>query len=358
MTPSSVTSQTVFISDCEGPITKNDNAYELTSHFIPDGSSFFTLISRYDDILADITRRKGYRAGSTLKLILPFLKAYGVTDDAMKDFSSKNILLVPDAKEAIRFIMSSMPSFIVSTSYEQYMHALCGTVDFPFENVHCTRVNLDKYELDWREKIALMKLKEEMTKLTIPDVPSSAQSLSDLPERAQKNVVRLDEIFWNEISSMEISRILNEVNPIGGLEKAEAIKDIEGRLERSLHDIMYVGDSITDMAAFKLVRSGGGLTVSFNGNAYAVRESEVAVLSESAIVTAMLADAFRKFGKAYVFDLIRNWEPSTLEKFGLSQAKKRIARVELVTSKNMERLTRESTDFRKTVRGEAIGRLG
>ena len=36
----------IFITDCEGPISKNDNALELTSHIIPDGDYFFTLISK------------------------------------------------------------------------------------------------------------------------------------------------------------------------------------------------------------------------------------------------------------------------------------------------------------------------
>ena len=44
-----------------------------------------------------------------------------------------------------------------------------------------------------------------------------------------------------------------------------------------LEDVMYVGDSITDVEAFKLVRDNGGLTVSFNGNSYAVKNAEVAV---------------------------------------------------------------------------------
>ena len=124
-----------FISDCEGPISKNDNAFELTSHFVPKGKNLFTLISKYDDILADIAKRRGYKAGDTLKLILPFLKAYGVTNKAAEEYSARNILLVPEAKNALEFIREFMPAFIVSTSYDQYMKALCGVIDFPFENV-------------------------------------------------------------------------------------------------------------------------------------------------------------------------------------------------------------------------------
>ena len=62
----------LFITDCEGPISKNDNAYEITQQVISDGDKFFTQISRYDDVQADILKRQGYKAGDTLKLILPF----------------------------------------------------------------------------------------------------------------------------------------------------------------------------------------------------------------------------------------------------------------------------------------------
>ena len=37
--------------------------------------------------------------------------------------------------------------------------------------------------------------------------------------------------------------------------------------------------------------------MSFNGNGYAVKNAEVAVLSESNLTTAVLADLFCRFGK-------------------------------------------------------------
>src|SRR3972149_10787394 len=165
---------------------------------------------------------------------------------------------------------------------------------------------------------------------------------------------------------MEIGKILMEVNPVGGSEKAAAVKDIVTKSKASFHNVMYVGDSITDIAAFKLVREGGGLTVSFNGNSFAVRETEVAVLSENAVVTAVLADVFSRFGKAQAMNLIREWTPSIVDKFGLYPPLKegflklhhKKLQVEIVTAENMERLMRESTAFRKSMRGNAIGRLG
>ena len=88
----------VFVSDCEGPISKNDNAFELAENFIPNGDKFFTNISLYDDVLADALKKPGYNAGSTLKLILPFFKAYGITDSQMEDFSARNIVLIANSK--------------------------------------------------------------------------------------------------------------------------------------------------------------------------------------------------------------------------------------------------------------------
>ena len=98
-----------LISNGEGPITKNDNAFELCATFIDKGSALFKVISRYDDILADVVQRPGYKAGDTLRLILPFLKAYGVTDSSMLDFSRKNILM-PGARKTMRFVQEFMSS--------------------------------------------------------------------------------------------------------------------------------------------------------------------------------------------------------------------------------------------------------
>jgi len=206
-----------------------------------------------------------------------------------------------------------------------------------------------------------------MVTMPIPEIPKDAKSLNDFPKEHQNSVRRLDEIFWKELFQMSVGALLREVNPVGGDEKAEAAQNIVAQLKTGMHNVMYVGDSITDVSVFKLVREGGGLTVSFNGNNFAVREAEVTVLSQNAIVTAVLADVFNRFGKVHVMNLIREWKTSRIEKFGLYQplkeffikhCGKKFPRVELVSAQNMEKLMRESTTFRKSVRGEAIGKLG
>jgi len=360
-------SRRIFVTDCEGPISKNDNAFELTSHFVPDGDQFFALISKYDDVLADVVKKPRYKAGDTLRLILPFLKAYGATNEKIREYSSKNILLVPGARDTLRFVSDLMPSFIVSTSYEQYISSLCSLTGFPYDDVYCTKLNIDKYKMSKEEAKRLKDIRKEISAMSMIEIPEKAKAMQNFSQRDQENIQRLDEIFWEEIPKMESGKMLKEVNPTGGYEKAKAVQDIVEKLDSRLDNVMYVGDSITDVPSFQLVKKNGGLTISFNGNEYAIREAEIAVLSGNTIVTSVLAEVFSRLGKNRVIRLVEEWNPSGLKKYcATSMLRERMLKlyrdafpqVEMITDGNRESLKKESSAFRKSVRGEAIGKLG
>jgi energy-converting hydrogenase A subunit R len=357
----------IFISDCEGPISKNDNALELTSNYVEDGEKLFTALSLYDDALAEVVRRRGHRAGATLKLVLPFLKACGVTVQTMREFSRKHLVMIANAKETLAHTRKIAESFIVSTSYEQYIQALCTTLGFPFENTYCTRVKLDKYEFTETEKTKLLELKEEITRLPLIRIKPNAKSQRDLSKQDRDTIRRLDTIFQRKLAHTESEKMFQEVIPVGGMEKAESVKDIVRRVRCKPKDAMYVGDSITDVEAFKLAKNGGGLAVSFNGNRYAVENSQVAIMSESSLTTAVIADEFCRSGKNETLHLVENWNRETLNRRVIDESlldlffrtyPERLPKVKIITGQNMKALAKESTEFRKRVRGEVIGRLG
>jgi energy-converting hydrogenase A subunit R len=357
----------VFITDCEGPVSKNDNAFEILSHFVPEGDKLFTVVSRYDDALSEVLRRPGYTAGDTLKLVVPFLKAYDVTDRKMKQFSANNIVLMPNARYSLQHARSISRSYIVSTSYEHYIEALCQALEFPFENTYCTKLRLDKYSIAEDERRLLKKLGQEIANLFVFEISAEARSLRDLSMEAQKTIGRLDEIFWKTVARMRIGEVYSKVNPVGGTEKAEAIEDITRKDGVALKDVMYVGDSITDEKAFRLVKQNGGLTVSFNGNQHAVRNAEIALLSTDSLATALVADVFLRFGKSQTLNLVAGWSRGTLQKSSVNEAlvhrflkmhPRELPKARIITRENMEDLASESEEFRKKVRGEAVGRLG
>lgn len=336
-----------FVSDCEGPLTVNDNAFELAGNYIEKGEAFFEIISKYDDILADEVKRPGYNAGDTLKLILPFLKAYGATNEEITKFSEDTVLLIPGARDTLQFVYCTMPSYIISTSYQQYIQALCNLTGFPFENTYSTQLDIDRYSLTSGEEDRLKELRRDI--------------IND------SSFENLEEIFWETIPQMEIGRIFEDVKPIGGEGKKEAVEDIMNRFKFKPSDLMYVGDSITDVQPLRYALNEGGLSVAFNGNEYAIKETEIAVLADNTLPISILTDLFNKTGREEVLEFIESFKEDakkalydypidpqlTLKYPSMSNFK-----IEIINSKNREKILKESIKYRKNVRGESIGGLG
>ncbi|MDD4810309.1 MAG: hypothetical protein PHY53_03920 [Methanobacterium formicicum] len=334
------------VSDCEGPISANDNAFELAGHFIEDGERFFQIVSQYDDILADEIKRPGYNAGSTLKLILPFLKAYGATNQNMKDFSQENVLLIPGARATLGLLQFIMPTYIVSTSYEPYIRALCDLTNFSFNQCYCTRLDLDSHPLGNADQEKLRQFR-----LSIVDNP---------------DFENLERIFWEELPEMEIYSLVEEVNPVGGEAKKEAVLDIMEKRSFQASDLMYVGDSITDVQPLNFAKENGGIALSFNGNEFALDNASIAAISDNTVITSVIADLFNRYDLKVVQDFALSFEKDPEKAVQEHPLNPQLAsklvetntRLEMVTENNREELKEESSKFRKRVRGESIGGLG
>lgn len=348
-----------FNTDCEGPITKNDIAFELSEKFIPNGGDFFTKISKYDDFLADIAKKTNYKAGDTLKLILPFFKAYGVTELDIKQFSSKNLTIIPGADIALNYICKIMPSFIISTSYCQYVNALCEAIGFPCENIYCTELPLDSYKIPRDEIKRVKAFHKEILSLPDINIPANAVLESELDQLSLRAIEQLNKIFWEEMPNMAIGRLLVEINPIGGIEKAKAIRQSCENTGIELSNVMYIGDSITDEVALKMTKEAGGIAISFNGNRYAIRSANIACISPNALILAFFAQYFSEGNN--IFELASEWESrkNNLKWInGIPEFPLNDIIINVVNAQNIDALITKSESFRKTVRGERIGQLG
>ncbi|HNS25934.1 MAG TPA: hypothetical protein PKK85_07675 [Methanobacteriaceae archaeon] len=337
--------QRFLVSDCEGPLSLNDNAFELAGHFIPQGEEFFQIVSRYDDVLVEMGR-PGYNAGNTLKLIAPFLKAYGASNQNVETFCQENVLLVPGAQKTLTFFLELLPSFIVSTSYQQYLEALCKVTGFPLENCYYTPLDLEKQEISHDEKDQMRKLKKSAVE--------------------NPGFENLERIFWEKLPQMKISSLMDDIKPVGGAAKKEAVEDIMSRFGYRASDLIYIGDSITDVEPLRFAKDEGGLAVSFNGNDYALDEAMVAVISSNTLILSLLADLFKREGPEEVLEFADSYaaEPEAALKKQCVKSEL-VAKLpsthtflEVVTSKNRDRLKAESGKFRRYMRGESIGGLG
>ena len=144
------------------------------------------------------------------------------------------------------------------------------------------------------------------------------------------------------------------VRPVGGGMKLAALEEIVAAEAVEGDGVMYVGDSITDAPPLGAVRDWGGVSLSFNGNGYALAAAEFAAASPDADVCARLGKAFAAGGRAAVEDAVRAWPKP---KKGEQPAGLARARVGL-TAEEPEALAEASAEARLTVRGERVARLG
>jgi energy-converting hydrogenase A subunit R len=130
---------------------------------------------------------------------------------------------------------------------------------------------------------------------------------------------------------------------------------------------MYVGDSITDAQALRLVHKHGGLSIAFNGNRYALEHANLAVLADNNFILAVIAFLFCQHGTSYVLDCVQENRLTNLDNIDLESAlvteyrnnyTLQKPRIEVLSPDNFFSLSQESTEFRRRVRGEAIGQLG
>jgi len=338
----------IFITDVEGPISKNDNALEICEHFIPQGDMLFPLLSKFDDYLADIKKEPHYKAGDTLRLILPFLKASDITNSLIEDFSAKNLLLVPGAQETIKEIKKLMPLYLISTSYRPYINALCSTLNIPKDKAYCTELDLDRFKMDDSEKNKIRQIKEDICQMPMIEFDAQCNCREEIAPEHLKTIDSLYEIFWQIIPKYSASAsLLKEVNPIGGEEKARALEAILKKERAQFHNTIYVGDSITDIEALQLLKEQSGLSVSFNGNAYPFRSAEMAVISPDNHALSHIAAAFIQGGKEAVLEMGDEKDISSKDCF-----------IFVITENNRTKLIEKSLQMRKAVRGEKIAFLG
>ena len=343
-----------FITDCEGPLTLNDNAFEVSAHFIENGDELFKILSLYDDYLVDVVKKDNYKAGNTLKLILPFFVCENIKNSDLIDFSQNNIYAVKDSKFLLKYLKESMNTYIVSTSYGQYIEALSNYMNFPFENTFYTKVDVDA-----------LSLNDEEIKI-----------ISDFKEKILENpndYELFDRIFFDEIPQMGIYEEIKKIDVVGGEGKRLAIDEIIMRDAIDVNEILYIGDSITDVEPLDFARKNNGISISFNGNEYPMKVAEIAIVSPSAVATCVIADIYCCTDKSNVLKFIEDYNNSgsLLDLFDEYNVDLEIKNkffdvfknenyplIKIIDENNYDDILKVSKDMRNSIRGQDIGGLG
>ncbi len=252
--------------DLEGPLSPQDNAYELMK-LSPDGDRFFEVISRYDDLLT-LEEREDYEPGDTLALIVPFLVLHNVSEQDIANLATK-ASLTGGASKLISWLQSGgWKVFCISTSYEQYAIHITQKLGIYAHNVACTRFPLDKF------RVILCQEDSELLRQTEEDILTMHPVADD--DRIKQS---LDHFFWHKLPATDLGSAIKEVKPVGGRRKVAALNEFAETYGQPLSKWVVIGDSITDFRMLQAVEAKGGLAIAFNANEYALPYSTMSLAS-------------------------------------------------------------------------------
>jgi len=278
--------------DLEGPLSPQDNAYELMKLF-PNGDKLFEVISRYDDLLT-LEEREDYEPGDTLALIVPFLILHNISEANIATLAVKASLTGGAAKLVSWLQYSSWKVFCISTTYEQYAIHITQKLGIYAHNVACTTFPLDKFRATLCQEDSQLLQQAEEDMLTMRPVTDD--------DRIKQS---LDNFFWEKLPATDLGAAIKEVKPIGGRRKVAALTKFADKYDQPLSDWVVIGDSITDFRMLQAVEEAGGLAIAFNANEYALPYSTMGLASTLISDLTEVLEAWQKSKRGWVERVVK-----------------------------------------------------
>ncbi|MBA7601235.1 hypothetical protein ES703_08302 [subsurface metagenome] len=254
--------------DLEGPLSPQDNAYELMKLF-SNGDKVFEVISRYDDLLT-LEEREDYEPGDTLALIVPFLILHDISEDNITTLAAKARLVGGAAELVYQLQADGWKTFCISTSYQQYALHITQRLGIYSHNVACTTFPLNQL------RDTLCKDDSDLLQQAEKDILALHPPVDD--ERIKQT---LDRFYWEKMPATETGTAITGVKPVGGRRKVAALNKFVEAHSQPLSQWAVVGDSITDSRMLTAVDEAGGLAIAFNANEYALPYSTMSLASTS-----------------------------------------------------------------------------
>jgi len=317
--------------DLEGPLSPQDNAYELMKLF-PNGDRIFEVISRYDDLLT-LEGREDYEPGDTLALIVPFLVCHNISESDITALAGK-ASLTGGAEKLISWLQTKgWKVFCISTSYEQYAMHITNKLGIYAHNIASTRFPIEEIRQTLCKEDAALLQRIEREILTMRPVDDDARIKQSL-----------DHFFWEELPATSIGKLIQEVKPVGGQRKVIALNLFADKYDQPLSDWVVVGDSITDFKMLRAVEEAGGVSIAFNANEYALPYATMGLASTMLSDLTEVFAAWQKGGRSAVEKLVKAREKSggkeDRDYFNWMSGKKDIDKI-VETHKRIRRMVRE-----------------
>lgn len=351
----------ILVTDLSGFVVKNNSLRDVCARFIRNGAHVYDVIRRYDALTAYVLGREEATAGNTVKWVVPFLKAYGATDYLVEKAYAETLQLMPGSEDALRFISRLLPTFVSTSMYEHGWMTVADRVEAPLCEVFCSRMELDRTQFGRGDSRRVREMCDRISALRVPKKVYELNVPMEMDDLDIKIIKVMDDILQNEIPELPAMSLMESASPVTSHRKAYQLLDIRKQTGIDLDSTMYIGGEDTDYQCLRLVNDAGGVAVSFNGTDFAVRGSDIAVMSKDSTVGAVLASLFYDRGLEALLELANNWNRQYLRRCDfpdrslldrmLEANPRRLPTVRVVDKHNVDEVAAESTAYRKRLMG-------
>ncbi|MBO4357180.1 MAG: hypothetical protein J5813_03295 [Candidatus Methanomethylophilaceae archaeon] len=350
-----------IVCTCRGFLTKNNDLRDLCGKFIENGEHVFDVIERYDRLTSYVLNREDSTSGSYYKWCVPFLKAYGATDHLIYKYSKEDLEMLGNAKRTMNYISNLLPTYLNTSTYEHGMLEVLDRIDSPLIQMSCTNLCIDQCMMGRAESRKLRDIAKEIGELKVPDKFYELNVPTELMDEDIQIIKKMDDIISNRIPDAGAMSLMESTDALTSHRKAYRMLDIRRLTAIDLDCTMYIGSSSTDFQPMDLIHEAGGLSVSYNGEDFAVRGATIAVLSEDTTVGAIFASMFTDKGPQAAIELAENWDRKYLKNTNfpdsnlmdtfLREHPGQLPEVYVLNNNNVDEIAKRSDEYRKALLG-------
>jgi len=257
--------------------------------------------------------------------------------------------------------LNVMPTFVTTSLYEHDVMNIFKELEIPMGNLTCTDLSLDSQDMSRSDARTLRGEIAKISSLRLPRIEYPLNVPMELDELDMKMLDVMDGVAETVNSLDSANAIMRSMSSIGSNEKAYTLLEIRRRTSIELDGTAYIGSETSDYQAMELVNESGGLSMSFNGEDFAVRGSNIAVLSNDCTVAAVILQEFYNSGIGAVLELAENWNEEYLKNGNFSDPylvdamleanPKKLPEVYAVNRKNVDEIAKNSAAYRKKILG-------
>lgn len=349
----------IFVCSARGFLTKNDPTRDLCERFIRNGGHFYDVLCRYDELTAYVLGREEASAGSVMKWVLPFLKAHGVTEHAMYEYTKTTLRMMDGAETAINYIARMMPSYVTTSELQQTTMPIDDVINTPLCDIFSSVGDLDYANFGRVESRKIREMAAEISSLKIAKKKYELNVSTRIDSDDVTLLKAMDDIIRNRLRETSALNLMESSIPIYAHKKAYRLLEIRRSTGIDLDGTFYIGSDHTDYQPLFLVKDCNGIAVSYNGSDFAVRGCNVAVMANDSTIGALLASVFFDKGYQHVIDMANNWDRRSLKNmdvvdpylrdYVLKRHSRKLPEVVVVDRHNVDAVAEKSEAYRKRI---------